>query len=100
VFDITPLALCGQLVSLNLSCQKVEDLSPLSTCTHLRKVIFDYCPGLERLTGLGSCMQLTDVSIRDSAVRCICDLIGCTRLTILDVTRCHEVRLPFLGVPF
>jgi Leucine-rich repeat (LRR) protein len=100
VFDITPLALCGQLVSLNLRCQNVEDLSPLATCTNLQKVILDYCPGLTRLTGLGSCLQLTDVSIRDSAVRCICDLIGCTRLTMLDVTRCWQVRLPILGVPF
>ena len=100
VFHITPLALCGQLVTLDLSCQKVADLAPLATCTNLRKVIFNYCPGLKRLTGLGSCTQLTEVSIRESAVHCICDLIGCTRLTVLDVTRCRGVRLSLLAVQF
>jgi hypothetical protein len=100
VFDITPLALCGQLVTLDLSCRKVADLSPLATCTNLRKVNFNCCPGLKRLTGLGSCTQLTEVSIRDSAVHCICDLIGCTRLTVLDVTRCRGVRLSLLAVQF
>jgi Leucine-rich repeat (LRR) protein len=99
-FDITPLALCGQLVSLNLRCRNVEDLSPLATCTNLQKVILDYCPGLNRTTGLGSCLQLTDVSLHDSAVHCICDLIGCTRLTMLDLTRCWQIRLPLPGLPF
>jgi hypothetical protein len=98
--DITPLALCGQLVYLNLRFRNVEDLSPLATCTNLQKVILDHCPWLNRTTGLGSCLQLTYVSLRDSAVHCICDLIGCTRLTMLDITRCWKIRLPLLGLPY
>jgi hypothetical protein len=92
--DITPLALCGQLVYLNLRFRNVEDLSPLATCTNLQKVILDNCPWLNRTTGLGSCLQLTYVSLRDSAVHCICDLIGCKRLNMLDITRCWKVHLP------
>jgi hypothetical protein len=92
--DITPLALCGQLVYLNLRFRNVEDLSPLATCTNPRKVILDDCPWPNRTTELGSCLQLTYVSLQGSAVHCICDLIGCKRLNMLDITRCWKIHLP------
>jgi hypothetical protein len=46
--DITPLALCGQLVYINLRFRNVEDLSPLATCTNLQRVILDHSPWLDR----------------------------------------------------
>jgi hypothetical protein len=80
--DLIPLASCGQLTDLNLRWRKIEDLSPLAACANLQQIQLDNCPHLDRTTGLGSCLQLTAVSQRDSDVRCNCDRISCTRLTM------------------
>lgn len=62
--DIQPLSLLTSLVELDLSENRIEDLSPLASLTNLRVLRLDgnriaKCASLEPLRNIGSLRQLT-----------------------------------------
>ena len=81
--DLTPLAACSRLKSLNISATGVSSLSLLSSCSALETLSLDNCRHINssQLLQLSSCTSLKSLSFTNIAVANLLPLSSLTRLT-------------------
>jgi len=92
LFDLSPLALCPELRSLNLSCA-TSDLTPLAQCASLHTLRLCVCPNIFNLQPLQFCGSLRALQLRGClAVVDLSPLVGHAKLESLHVDHCREVR--------
>ncbi|KAG1676509.1 hypothetical protein FOA52_000052 [Chlamydomonas sp. UWO 241] len=73
---------CSQLQVLRLSHVTVEDLGPLSVCSHLRELRAVDCFGIHDLSPLQACTQLSVVEISGSLVEDLGPISSCPLVTL------------------
>lgn len=86
--DISPLALCTSLRTLNLNwCRQLVDVSPLAHITSLTFLDVSWCRSLPSIAPLTSCSLLTHVDLSYcSKVVDIAPLAACVSLVTLNVS--------------
>lgn len=84
------------LVSLDLSCTRVADISPISSCSLLRKCSLNYT-AVASLSPLSSCVMLRILSLQGCPlVTDLGPISSCTQLIRLDISGCTGITGVFV----